>query len=114
VGSAGVPVAYYGLFTIFATQKTMFYDSATEESVPPPKNQRQKPNNRATTPAQLPTNPSSPNSGKPQRGVALRYLNAPYFVWVEGHPLGHTTLMPYGAEMRDNMSQCATVNALDF
>jgi hypothetical protein len=24
VGSAGVPVAYYGLFTIFATQKTKF------------------------------------------------------------------------------------------
>jgi hypothetical protein len=47
VGSAGIPVAYYGLFAIFASQKQHFYDSATEESVPPPPNQPKKPINRS-------------------------------------------------------------------
>jgi hypothetical protein len=42
------PCGLCGLFTIFLTQKTTFYDSATEESVLHPKNQLQKPNNRST------------------------------------------------------------------
>ncbi len=99
--SAGVPVAYDGLFAIFTTQKTRFYDFATEESVPPPQNQRQKPTTGATTTAQLSTNPSSPHSGKPRRGAALTYPNAPYFVVGGGIPIGIHKLMPYGAKMRD-------------
>ena len=36
VGSAGVPVAYCGLFAIFVTQKTIVSDSATEDQYFPP------------------------------------------------------------------------------
>jgi hypothetical protein len=75
-------------------KKQSFYDSATEESVPPPPNQQQKPTTGATTTAQLSTNPSSPHSGKPRRGAALRYPNAPYLWWVGGYPSGYTSLRP--------------------
>jgi hypothetical protein len=78
-----------------------FYDSVTEESVPPPQNQQQKPTTGATTTAQLPTNPSSPHSGKPRRGAALTYLNAPYFVVGGGITIRIHKLTPYGAETRD-------------
>jgi hypothetical protein len=85
-------------------KKQCFYDSATEESVPPPQNQRQKPTTGATTTAQLLTNPVSPHSGKPRRGVALTYPNAPYFVVGGGIPIRIHKLMPYGAETRDKSS----------
>ncbi len=41
----------------------------------------------ATTSAQLPTTPLSPHSGKPRRGAALMYQNAPYFVVIGGTPI---------------------------
>jgi hypothetical protein len=41
----------------------------------------------ATTSAQLLTTPSSPHSGKPRRGVAFMYSNAPYFVVIGGTPI---------------------------
>jgi hypothetical protein len=85
-------------------KKQRFYDSATEESVPPPQNQRQKPTTGATTTAQLPTNPSSPHSGKPRRGAALTYPNVPYFVVGGGVPIRIHKLTPYGAETRDKSS----------
>jgi hypothetical protein len=85
-------------------KKQRFCDSATEESVPPPQNQRQKPTSGATTTAQLPTNPSSPHSSKPRRGAALTYPNAPYFVLAGGIPIRIHKLRPYGAETRDKSS----------
>jgi hypothetical protein len=85
-------------------KKQHFYDSATEESVTPPQNQRQKPTTGATTTAQLPTNPSSPHSGKPWRGAALTYPNAPYFVVGGGILIRIHKHMPYGAETRDKLS----------
>ncbi len=47
-----------------------------------PKTNDKNQTTRATTPApaQLPTTPLSLHSSKPQRGVALMYLNAPYYV----------------------------------
>ena len=100
-GSVGVSVAYVASRPSLSPKKQRVYDSATEESVLPPQNQRQKPNNWSNNIAQLLTTPSSPHSGKPRRGVALMYPNAPYFVVIGGHPLGYTILTPYGAEMRD-------------
>ena len=47
-------------------------------SLPKPNNNNQT--TGATTPAQLPTTPSSSHSGKLRRGVALAYPNAPFFV----------------------------------
>ncbi len=79
-------------------------DSATEELVTPPQNQRQKPTTGATTTAQLPTNPSSPHSGKPRRGAALTYPNAPYFVVSGGIFIRIHKLTPYGVETRDKSS----------
>jgi hypothetical protein len=46
----------------------------------------------------------SPHSGKPWRGAALTYPNAPYFVVGGGIPIRIHTLTPYGAEMRDKLS----------
>jgi hypothetical protein len=58
----------------------------------------------ATTTAQLLTTPLSPHSGKPWRGAALTYPNAPYFVVGGGIPIRIHKLTPYGAEMRDKSS----------
>jgi hypothetical protein len=85
-------------------KKQGFHDSATEELLPPPQNQQQKPTTGATTTAQLPTNPSSPHSGKPWRGAALTYPNAPYFVVSGGIPIRIHKLTPYGVETRDKSS----------
>ncbi len=41
----------------------------------------------ATTSAQLPNTPLSPHSGKSQRGAALIYLNAPYFIVIGWAPI---------------------------
>jgi hypothetical protein len=68
------------LHHIFHPKNNVFWDSATEESVPPPKTIIKNRTTGATTPAQLPTTPLSPHSGKPWRLAALTYLNAPYFV----------------------------------
>jgi hypothetical protein len=85
-------------------KKQGFHYSATEELVPPPQNQRQKPTTGATTTAQLPTNPLSPHSGKPQRGAVITYLNAPYFVVSGGIPIRIHKLTSCGAETRDKSS----------
>ncbi len=55
----------------------------------PPKTNDKNQSTGATTTAQFPTTPSSPHSGKPWRGAALTYPNAPYFVvgggWGDTH-----------------------------
>ncbi len=114
MGSAGVPVAYYGLFAIFASKKQRFYDSAIEESVPPPQNQQQKPTTGATTFAQFPTIPLSPHFGKPRRGEALKYPNAPYFVVGGGIPIRIHKLTPYGVELSDKLSYALLTMHLIF
>ena len=68
-------------------KKQRFYDSATEELVIPQKTNAKNQTTGATTPAQLLTTPSSPHSGKPRRGAALMYPNAPYFVMIGGTPI---------------------------
>jgi hypothetical protein len=95
-------------------KKQRFYVSATEESVPPPPNQLQKPTTGVTTTAQLPTNPSSPHFGKPRRGAVLTYPNAPYFVVGGGIPIRIHILMPYGAETRDKLSYALLTMHLIF
>jgi hypothetical protein len=46
----------------------------------------------------------TPHSGKPWRGAALTYPNAPYFVVGGGIPVRIHELTPYGVETRDKSS----------
>jgi hypothetical protein len=114
LGSAGVPVAYYGPFAIFATQKQCFYDSATEEQYLLPKTNDKNQSTRATTTAQLPTTPSSPHSGKPRRGAALTYPNVPYFVVGGGKPIRIHNAHALWCKKKGQIELYTAVNALDF
>ncbi len=105
MGSVDVPVAYYGLFAIFATQKiNIFMTLLQRNQYLLPKTNDKNQSNGATTTAQLPTTPSTPHSGKPWRGAALTFPNAPYFVVGGGIPIRIHKLTPYGVGMREKLS----------
>jgi hypothetical protein len=114
VGSAGIPVAYYGLFAILATQKTRFYDSATEELYLLPKTNNKNQSTPSNNTAQLSTTPLSPHYGKPWRGVALTYPNAPYFVVGGRTPVRIHTAHALWCGNKGQIELCTAVNALDF
>ncbi len=115
MGSAGIPVAYYGLFAILATKKNnVFMTLLQRNQYLLPKTNDKNQSTGATTTAQLPTTPMSPHSGKPRRGAALMYPNAPYFVVGGGIPIRIYNAHTLWCGNKGQIELCAAVGALVF
>jgi hypothetical protein len=114
-GSAGVPVAYVASSPSLSPPKTKFfwlcYRGISDPSPKPTTNTKQPEQQHLRNSWLLPCLLTPANLGE-RRCACIRM--PPILWWLGGHPLGCTMIMPYDAEMRDKMSWCAAVDALDF